>query len=171
MDNKKAKKRKFNLLDVVIILALLGIIAFAAYKLLPTEAAAATSKVTMKFYAEAIPSYVADEIYVGAPVIDADRSVYLGEVTDIYKETYVQYEPNAEGKLVANEIETSYNLIITTSVNAAASAYGASLSGVVYGVGHTAAVRAGFAKMNVTVYGVEYDDPSIPEAHAKAITG
>lgn len=171
MDNKKAKKRKFNLLDVIIIIAILAIVAFAAYKLLPSETTSSTEKAHVSFYAEELPDFVLEEIYVGAPVMDADRSIFLGVVEDVQSEPYVVYEPDQNGVMVANEVEGMYNVTFTTVLDVTPSAYGVSLSGTIYGVGHTAAVRAGFAKMSVTVSDVVYDDPSVPESLAKAIAG
>ena len=171
MDSKKTNKRKFNLLDAVIILVVLAVVAFAVYKLLPAENKAAYETALMSFTAEEIPEYVADELYIGAPVIDADRSIYLGKVVDIIIEDFVHYGPNDAGEMIATVKPGYKNVTVVTELAVNPSAYGASLSGVIYSVGHTAAIRAGFAKMSVIVSGIDYANPEVPRALADAIAG
>lgn len=171
MDSKKTQKRKFNFLDAVILLVVLAVVAFAVYKLLPAENKAAFEMAQMSFTAEEVPEYVADELYIGAPVIDADRSIYLGKVVDIIVEDFVLYGADEQGLMHPTAKPGYKNVTVVTSLAVNPSAYGASLSGVIYSVGHTAAIRAGFAKMNCTVSGIAYDNPDVARALADAIAG
>ena len=171
MENKKEQKRKFNLLDVIIILAILAILAFVAYKLLPSETGSKTEKAHMSFYVEGLQDFIFEEIYVGAPVMDADRGIFLGVIETVKYEPFIAYEPDQNGVRVGNEVMGVYNVTFTTVLDVTPSAYGISLNGVIYGVGHDAVVRAGFAKLNVAVSKIIYDNPSVPEALVKTVVG
>jgi len=170
MDNKKPR-RKLNFLDVIIIIAVIGALAFGAYKLMPTQTQSNFEYATIKFYASEAPYYVLDQIYVGAPASDADRSIYLGQITDVETWESKVWDVNADGIQVASPKDDAGSVIITVRKLVEPSAYGVKISGVEYGVGHTIVVRAGFAKINMVVYDIAYDNPEVPRALAKAITG
>ena len=163
MDEKKQAKRRFTLLDAAIILVVIAVLAFVAYKLMPSGSTVAYEDVTLSFYAPDVPDYVAEQLYIGAPVIDADRNVYLGVIVDFQVEDSVFWSANDQGDYKA--------VTVTTRVSGEASAYGIKLSSVEYSVGHTLAIRAGFAKISCAVSDLVYDDPTVPENLAKAITG
>ena len=169
MENKA--KRKFNLLDALIILVVLAVAAFAVDKLLPAENTAAVENAEMSFYAEEVPAFVADSLYVGAPVIDADRSINLGKVIDFKVEDFCIYGADAEGNMTPTAKPGYVNITVTTALSVNPSAYGVSLQGIIYSVGHTLAMRAGFAKMSAIVSSIEYENPDVPRALADAIAG
>ena len=171
MEQKKQNKRRFTLLDAVIILAVVAVVAFAAYKMLPSGSAASYESVELSFYSAEVPDFVAEQLYVGAPVVDADRNVYMGEVIDFIVEDSVVWAPNAEGVLVQSDMDNYKAVTIITRVSGEPSAYGIRLSSVEYSVGHTIALRAGFAKLSCNVSNVVYDNPEVPKALAQAITG
>ncbi len=171
MDEKKQVKRRFNLLDAAIILVVLAALAFVAYKMMPGRNTATYEEVYFSFYAPDIPDFVADEIYIGAPMIDVDRNIYMGEVVDFKVEDSVFWEANDEGVLVQSSRDDCRAVTVTTRVSGEPSAYGIRLSGVDYSVGHTVAIRVGFAKMSGAICGVVYSDPSVPLELAKGITG
>ena len=171
MEEKKTVKKRFTLLDAVIILVVIAALAFVAYKMMPTGSTAAYEDVTLSFYAPDVPDYVAEQLYVGAPVVDADRNVYLGKVVDIQIEDSVFWSANDEGIQTVSPMDDYRAVSITTRVSGEASAYGIRLSSVEYSVGHTLAIRAGFAKISCAVSDLDYDNPSVPENIAKSITG
>ena len=171
MEEKKTVKKRFTLLDSVIILVVIAALAFVAYKMMPTGSTAAYEDVTLSFYAPDVPDYVAEQLYVGAPVVDADRNVYLGKVVDIQIEDSVFWSANDEGIQTVSPMDDYRAVTITTRVSGEASAYGIRLSSVEYSVGHTLAIRAGFAKISCAVSDLDYDNPSVPENIAKSITG
>ncbi|MDD6275091.1 MAG: DUF4330 domain-containing protein [Clostridiaceae bacterium] len=171
MEEKKTAKKRFTLLDAVIILVVIVALAFVAYKMMPTGSTAAYEDVTLSFYAPDVPDYVAEQLYVGAPVVDADRNVYLGKVVDIQIEDSVFWSANDEGIQTVSPMDDYRAVTITTRVSGEASAYGIRLSSVEYSVGHTLAIRAGFAKISCAVSDLDYDNPSVPENIAKSITG
>ena len=170
MEQKK-NKRRFTVLDAVIILAVLAVVAFAGYKMLPSGSAATYETVELSFYSAEVPDFVAEQLYIGAPVIDADRNVYMGEVIDFKIEDSVVWSPNADGVLVQSDMDNYKAITVTTRVSGEPSAYGIRLSSVEYSVGHTIALRAGFAKFSCNVSAVVYDNPEVPQALAQAITG
>ena len=171
MEEKKTAKKRFTLLDAVIILVVIAALAFVAYKMMPTGSTAAYEDVTLSFYAPDVPDYVAEQLYVGAPVVDANRNVYLGKVVDIQIEDSVFWSANDEGIQTVSPMDDYRAVTITTRVSGEASAYGIRLSSVEYSVGHTLAIRAGFAKISCAVSDLDYDNPSVPENIAKSITG
>ena len=65
MEEKKTAKKRFTLLDAVIILVVIAALAFVAYKMMPTGSTAAYEDVTLSFYAPDVPDYVAEQLYVG----------------------------------------------------------------------------------------------------------
>ena len=170
MENKKTR-RKLNFLDVIIIIVVLGALAFGAYKLMPTQTQSNFEYATIKFYASEAPYYVLDQIYTGAPVSDADRSIYLGYITDIETWESKVWDVDADGMQVASPKDDAGSIIITVRKLVEPSAYGVKISGVEYGVGHTIVIRAGFAKINMVLYDIEYDNPDVPLGIAKGITG
>ena len=170
MDEKKTKKR-FTLLDAVILLVVIAGLAFVAYRMMPKGSTTTYETVEISFYAPDCPDFVAEQLYVGAPVIDADRSVYMGQIVDFQVEDSVFWSANDEGVQVASPMDDYKAVTITARVSGEPSAYGIRLSSVEYSVGHTIAIRAGFAKISCAVSNVVYDNPDVPAAIAKSITG
>ena len=73
MDAKKKSGKRFTLLDAVIILVVLAAVAFVAYKMMPGGSTATYEDVYLSFYAPDVPDFVAEQLYIGAPMNDADR--------------------------------------------------------------------------------------------------
>ncbi|MBQ3879391.1 MAG: DUF4330 domain-containing protein [Oscillospiraceae bacterium] len=165
------KKWKFNLLDALILLVILAVAAFAVYKLIPTENKTPTEKAWISVTGPEVPAEVADAIYIGAPLLDVDRNVQLGKITDVIVEDFVIYGSDADGVMHENSKDSLKVITVVAELNVVPSAYGATVAGVTYSVGHTLTVRAGFGKMSAYVSKVEYEHPEVPQALADAIVG
>jgi hypothetical protein len=172
MDKQNEKKKwKFNLLDAVILIVILGVAAFAVYKLVPTENQTPTEKAWISVTGPEVPAEVADAIYVGAPLLDVDRNVQLGKVVDVIVEDFVIYGSDLDGVMHPSPKESLRVITVVAELNVNPSAYGATVSGVTYSVGHTLTVRAGFGKMAAYVSRIEYEHPEVPQALEDAIVG
>ena len=139
--------------------------------MMPGGSTATYEDIYLTFYAPDVPDFVAEQLYEGAPMNDVDRNIYMGKVVDFKVEDSVFWEPDAQGKLVKSSSDDFRAVTITTRVSGEASAYGIRLGGVEYSVGHTVAIRAGFAKISGAISNIVYDNPDAPLAVAKGITG
>ena len=165
------KKWKFNLLDAVILFAVLAAAAFAIYKLIPTENQVPTEKAWITVTGPEVPKEVGDAIYIGAPLLDVDRNVQLGKIIDYSVDEFVIYGSDLDGVMHPSPKESLRVITVVAELDVNPSAYGAIVSGVTYSVGHTMTVRAGFGKMSAYVAKIEYEHPEVPQALAEAIVG
>ena len=113
--NMEKTKAKFNLFDVVIIIAVLAI-AFGAYRYLikKTSSQGSAPAVTFTVELQKQGDDYADEMEIGDDISDAVKGGYFGKITDIKREKcYIVNESSITGEYVKTEMKGKYNYYIT----------------------------------------------------------
>ncbi len=155
MEQQK-KKIRWNVIDVIIIVAVLAVIAVFGYSQLKGRVETASGKtIQMQFMSEDVSDFVVDQLQVGDTVVDDGTNSELGTVTDIQTEDSVLYAPDSEGKYVQTTKPDSKKVTITTEVKGTEYEHGAILGNTKYSVGHSMTIRAGKAKIYLRVYDIQ----------------
>ena len=158
---EKQTKLRFNLVDVLFILVVLAGIAFVVMRLGGLDVvaritgAASPEPYAITFICEEVPDYVAERIEVGARVTDDEASMNLGTVVDVQLNDALSYNPDVDGKLMLSAKEGYYSVVLTCKTQGAEASNGATVDGLLLGLGHTMVVRAGEAKMYMVVYDIQ----------------
>ena len=114
-------KRKFNLVDVIIVVLILAVVGFAAYKLLGSRdsGSRAMTKVTYTVRAEGVPKelYENSKAHLPSPLM-ASGALVGGEIVSVEKTPYYVLGP--DGQWVEDPDHVNLYLTATTEVNGGA---------------------------------------------------
>ena len=157
IDQKGRLLGKINVIDLLILLALLAVIVFGATKMVSKKSAATTnnSTITMQFYAEEVPDYVANKVKIGDVVKEDGKSVDLGTVKSVEVSPSQSYGTNDQGQAVLTSKEKMNSILITTEVQGKMTPNGCEVNASLYSPGHTMTLRAGIAKISLRVFDVK----------------
>ena len=112
------------------------------------EAVDDVKKYSVTFYADEVPTFVADSVKKSMKVYDSENDVELGLVTEVLNEDAICYASNA-GKLVLTTKAGYRSLMITATVE------GWYIDGVLYGLGHTDTLHVGNTEVELTLRSFE----------------
>ena len=101
MEQKAKRFGKFNIIDVIAVLLILAVVAFAGYKLLDRDsgAAAEQTKIPVTYFAKAegVPSELYETCKAHMPSrMMASGALVNGEIVDVAKEPYYVLGPDGE---------------------------------------------------------------------------
>ena len=144
------KARKFNIIDVIIILAVVAAIAIVGYKFAGKKIVQSTNtqefEVTYTVYE--VANTTAEIIKEGDVLTDNAGNVPLGNVTKVEVEKNSRsYAPNSDGEYVMSAKEGFCFVAVTGKVNAVKANNGITVNGTEYLVGHSITLEAGDAKL------------------------
>lgn len=118
------------------------------------EAAENVKKYSVTFYADEVPTFVADSVKKSMKVYDSENDVDLGLVTEVLNEDAICYASN-EGKLILTTKAGYRSLMITATVEATETLEGWYIDGTLYGIGHTGALHVGNTEVELTLRSFE----------------
>ncbi len=156
MENTNTKKRKFNIIDAIIILVVIAAIAFVGFKFISNKNSSANiDKYVITFYGEEVSDFVPEYIALGDNVYDDVEEVVIGTVVDIQTNDSVTYTTNDSGQVIQTSKPGYKSIKVMTEVSATEFSNGILVDDIKYGVGHTLTMRAGTAKLFLKVCGIE----------------
>ena len=147
------KKVKFNIVDAIILVAVILAVTFVGIKMFGGEDTPLAKEeiYSISFRSESIPSFVADEVSNGVIIADETKSISFGEAKNVVISDASVYSADAEGKLVKSAKEGYNSIEITCEVSGVKGSHGILVEGMKYTVGHSFTLNAGDSKFNVQV--------------------
>lgn len=155
------KKVKFNIVDIIVILALIAGIVFVGVRMFggdePAVSAdpAAGSKYLVTFHAEAVREDVANTLVQGSKAENASRNMDLGHLVEFTIEDAIVYNTDSKGNSVKTTKEGYVSVTLVCEVIGVDQATGLQVGQFMLNVGHAMGVRCGFTEINTTVIGIE----------------
>lgn len=158
---------KINIIDLIVIVVLVLAIGVFGYVKISnsvvdnddpkkmTVDTADGDELYITYYAEEVPEYVANRVKTDSFLMDADTNMKLGVVTDVKVDEAVTYSNTDDGKVVASSKEGYNSIKITGKTKGKLGKYGAEISTMTYGVGHSLTLRAGDAKIFLKIYDIK----------------
>lgn len=147
---------KVNLIDLLIVLVLAALVIFAAVKVVGAKNnEVPQTEIKMSFYSDEVPEFVTDNLKVGAPVLDEAKDVTMGTVTAFEVGEPLGYSTDANGEVQAVYRNGYKSVRIDIAATGELGAHGATIGGVLYGVGHTLTIYAGQAKVYIKISAIE----------------
>ncbi len=155
-------KTRFNLMDALILLAILAVIALLLYVFIFSEtnpvtgANAESYSLTYVVEATKIDEEFSDMIKVGDSVIDSAKKMQIGTVTAVEIQPYLHMGTDMhEDALVLNPVDGYVNLYITVQADASLNGVSYSINGYDMYVG--AKIHLSFDNMVCTGYCISMD--------------
>ncbi len=139
IDNKGRLFGKINLLDLVVLLAVLAVAGRFAYGKLSGPAAAPTGQdqvIEMTFRLPAVTQWTVDAIQVGDEVYDSKSNTRMGKIVETWTEPAVVVREMPDG-IVPHVSDTHFDLYVTVRGPARVSPNGITMSGIEVKVGRT----------------------------------
>lgn len=150
------KKRKFNAVDLAVVLVLVAVVAFAAYRFFGgSSGKAATGQgepYRITFLCSETPENVAEMITLGDTVTDDSCYMDLGKVVDFKIDEARVYATASDGKTVLSSKPGYKSVYVTVEAEGVADDNCVYVTGWALGCGHTMVIRVGYAKLYVWVY-------------------
>lgn len=156
IDNKGKLFGKINVLDLIVILAVLAVIAGVAYKFTKSNTPSVfrqNDKVEVTFYVEELPDYAAEAVKIGTAVTDRTTGSRFGVVKSVDTQPSVSYAPNSAGEIVKSTKETFRSQKVVVEGEGMYSENGVTYNSIDYFVNKQLEVRFG----NVAVWTRIYD--------------
>lgn len=151
-----ANKKKFNVVDVLVILVIVAAVAFVGIKFLGGGiGGSGASTYELKFFCEEVPDFAADVIKVGDKVLDEQKESDLGVVTKVELGPSYTYTTTDEGEIRCLDKPNYKSVSLTTIVEGEDYDFGMIAGSSKYGVGHSITIRVGKAKIFGRVSGIE----------------
>ena len=150
------EKKKFNIVDVIVLLVIIAAVAFVGYKVIGGGAGAGGSATyEVRFFCEEVPEFAATIIEEGDKILDEQKETNLGVVKEVRVGDARTYATTAEGGVTVNP-KPHYNSVeIVAEVKAENYDYGMIVGSSKYGVGHSITIRVGKAKIFGRISGIE----------------
>lgn len=151
------KKAKFNVIDAIVILVIIAAAALVCFKLAGSGnvSGGGSGTYTLKFFCEEVPDYAATVIEVGDAVVDEQKDVPLGTVTDVKLDGSRTYTTTSDGDIRIVPKEYYYSVELTTTLQGEDYQNGVIVNSSKYGVGHSITIRAGKAKIFGRIASIE----------------
>lgn len=157
----KQKKLKFNIVDVVFLLAVLAGIAFVVLRLGGLDVVARitgtapSEDYVITYFSTNTPDYVIERIEIGDPVTNDAMDANLGTLLDIRTDNAQISSAAADGHLVVSDLEGSSALYLICRMRASDNGNGITVDGLDLGIGHSIVVRAGDTKTWMVVRDIQ----------------
>lgn len=151
VDEKGKLFGKINILDLVVVLALLAVIAGVAWKFTKSNTPTVFTqpdRIETTFYVEEVPDYAADAVKVGATVSDRTTGSKFGTVKSVETLPSVSYGIDSDGNIVRSTKETFRSQKVVVEGTGIYSDNGVSFNSIDYYVNKQIEVRFG----NVAVF-------------------
>jgi len=150
---------KINIIDLVIIVAIIGAAVFGAQQFRAGEGLIAVAPDTQEFYisffTEEVENFTAYALRIGDSVFDNGRNVPMGVVTNLRIEDAIIWNADQHGNTVRSDKPGFSSVEITARLSAVPHYHGIMIGGNRYGVGHSLAVRAGASIIFMRISGLE----------------
>lgn len=145
--NNQKRKRRFTLIDLVIILVIVGGIFGVTKKFSSAKVSAPTAaksqKIQVSFFVEEVPEFAASTIEIGSPVRESIQNSSFGNVSDIVLDNSISWARGEDGNFVASSRDGYSSLLITMDANGLISDSGVTIDKSIYYIGQTVTLYAG----------------------------
>ena len=144
---------KVSIIDLIILVLLLAVLAFVGYRFLTKDRSGVinTQQVYMSFTGTEVPKYVAENLEIGARVLDDTEHNVLGYVTDVQTGRGYHYDVDKNGETVALFPEDSASVVVTSLAEGTMDGNGVLIGGTRYAIGHTFVVYVGNCKLYLRI--------------------
>lgn len=160
----KQKKLKFNIVDVIFLLAVLAGVAFVALRLIgpgsstpsPSDSEKKGEDYLITFYASESADYIVDHLQVGSPLTDDSVTLDLGTLVDFERGPARSTSAAADGHIVISDKEGYSSVYAMSKVPGVEKGFGVvNVDGLNLEIGHSMVLRAESAKFWVVVYDIQ----------------
>ncbi|MCL2500594.1 MAG: DUF4330 domain-containing protein [Defluviitaleaceae bacterium] len=147
---------KVNILDLLIVVALIGLVAFGVYQLRSGRGliGGESREFILSFFTEEIEDWVVEGIREGDNVFDHLTGLYLGVVEDIRLAPSIVWNADQYGNTVRSTKEGFSSMQVCVRVTATTREHGIYISGNRYGIGMNRPIRAGGSAVFTRVSGL-----------------
>ncbi len=157
MDKNNTKKYRIfgiNVIDLLVILVIIAAVLLVAYKFLGLGKDNSLQNVEIVFKADEVSDFVIDKLKEGCRLYDDEESIDLGTCISFETGPSESYGTNLEGEFVLSSKPYCQSLYLNGKVKAKMGANGVIVGGHEYCIGDFIILRAGDAKLYISVYDI-----------------
>ena len=153
------KKVKFNIIDIIVILALLAGAAFLGVRMFGGEEPTVSNPTTgstyhVTFYAECVREDVAATLVQGSKSENASRNMDLGKLVDFTIGESIIYTTDSKGAVVQTSKPGYVSVTLVCELTGVDQSTGLQVGQFMLNVGHSMGVRCGFTEINTIVQNI-----------------
>ena len=142
------KKIKLNIVDYILIVALVSVICFVGFKSIGNKNGEGESEYVLSVYCEEVPEFASKLIKIGDEVSDEGKNTSIGNVLSVNLSDGVSYIEDENGKLKKTGKEGYNSVSLEISCNAVPFEHGLKIEGNRYSIGHSVVLYVGKAKIS-----------------------
>ena len=148
---------KINLIDLLIVVVILAVIAFAVSRFLSNDDKdnVGSDPVIIEFTCAEVNDYTVERLEIGAPVLDGNANRDLGTAVDLTIDDATTYSATDSGKTVLVDIPESKSVVVTIEGTGTLDDNGLFIGGFRYGVGHSTTVFVGKCRLSGKISGID----------------
>ena len=152
------KKARFNLVDAIVVVVIVLAVALGGYSFMHTRGEGGSGTYVIKYVCEEVPEFAAEVIQIGDKVVDEQKDVSMGEVTDFTIGESRTYTTTSDGEVKVMPKPYYKSVELTTQLKGENYQNGVIVGSSKYGVGHSITIRVGKAKIFGRVSAIEKID-------------
>ena len=150
------KKVKFNIVDIIVILALLAGAAFLGVRMFGGQEPAVSNPTTgstyrVTFYAECVREDVASTLVLNSKSENASRNMDLGTLVDFTIAESVVYTTDSKGNIIQTTKPGYVSVTLVCELTGIDQSTGLQVGQYMLNVGHSMGVRCGFTEISTIV--------------------
>ncbi len=141
-------KRKFNFIDILIILIIasgifFGFKKFSKASVSSTSSTNKSNKLKITYFMEEVPDYTVESIQIGDPVREEIQNSNFGSIVDIKTDNSISWARDKEGNFIKSSRDGYLSLELVMEANGFVGENGVTIDKSVYYVGQTLGLFAG----------------------------
>lgn len=153
------KKVKFNIIDIIVILALLAGAAFVGVRMFGGQETAVSDPATgntyqVTFYAECVREDVAATLVLNSKAENASRNMDLGRLVDFTIGESVYYTTDSKGAVIQTTKPGYVSVTLVCELTGVDQSTGLQVGQYMLNVGHSMGVRCGFTEITTIVQNI-----------------
>ena len=154
-ENKKYKIFGINIIDLLALVIIIAAAAFLVYKFTGIGKSSVGTSYEITYQLDEVSDFVADHLVLGCALYDDTNAVDLGICTGFETAPSITYGANSDGEFVRSSRERYLSLVLTGEVMATETENGIEVAGQQYCIGDFIVLRAGDAKLYISIYNIK----------------
>ena len=148
---------KINLIDLLIVVVILAVIAFAVSRFLSNDDMdnAGSDPVIIEFTCAEVNDYTARQLETGVPVLDGNANKALGTAVDFTVDDATTTFVTDSGKAVLVSIPETKSVVISIEGAGKLDGNGLLIDGTRYGIGHSTVIFVGKCRLSGKISGID----------------
>ena len=156
MENQTKTKRKFNIIDLIFIVIIIGAIVAVGFKFLgDASTTRSSSQYVITLHSDDVPDPALVPVVKGAKMTDETGDISLGKIDEVIIGDSIVYTTNDAGEICTSAKEGYSSVDIKVTVTATGNEHYITIGGTKYCINHGFTARCGMSKVYLRITDIQ----------------